>query len=93
MATANFSDSTIDFWLSGEGFNKTASLCPCAPWLMKGGFDVGKSLFSTFLDEKVIRVPDSHLACNCKGCFDTTSASVFRPSGSDLGTEWSERCS
>ncbi|CAE7562263.1 unnamed protein product [Symbiodinium sp. CCMP2592] len=59
VASATFGTLDIDFWMSGDGYNRATSLCPCAVWLVKPGYDLKRAMFDCIYDEDVIEFPDS----------------------------------
>ena len=65
VASASFSAQgggesvKVDFWLSGDGFSKTTSLCPCSVWMVKAGYDAKKALFDVGMENSMVEWPDA----------------------------------
>ena len=62
VARVPFDDKiTINFYMSGEGFNKLTSACPCPVWMMKVAADHNKAMFATDTPEETFDVADAPL--------------------------------
>lgn len=60
VATIIMDKASIPLYMTGEGYNKTMSLAPCAVWLMKPGFEEKKAFFTSQFESKTMRFADAH---------------------------------
>ena len=61
VATTNLGGVEVTFWLSGEGYSKLTSLCPCPLWMVKPGLDEKKAMFLSSFEEKTFDFADAWL--------------------------------
>ena len=56
-------DVKIDYYISGEHWNKATCAVPCPVWLFKSGFAEDKALFKGISAEEQMEIADAFLVC------------------------------
>ena len=59
VASVDFNETSIDYYLSDAGVSKASSPAPCAVFMCKPGFEENKSMFCSKLGEMSLEFSDA----------------------------------